>query len=150
MPELLLVTDIAAPAAACFELSLSVDAHTNSMADSGERIVGGVREGSMALGDTVTWEARHFGVRFRMSSKITAYEPSMRFVDEQTRGPFAQWWHEHRFQDLDDRTQMTDVVRFRSPAGPVGRLVDRLVLASYMTRLLTQRNAWLKAELERG
>lgn len=149
MPELLLVTEIAAPAGAAFELSLSVDAHASSMANSCERIVGGVRGGPMALGDTVTWQARHFGVRFRMTSKITAYEPFMRFVDEQTRGPFSQWWHEHRFEEVGGRTQMTDVVRFRSPLGPTGWLVDRAVLTNYMTGLLTQRNAWLKAELER-
>ena len=44
---------------------------------------------------------------------------------------------------------MTDVVRYRSPAGPIGRLVDRVVLERYLTRLLAQRNAWLKEELER-
>jgi hypothetical protein len=44
---------------------------------------------------------------------------------------------------------MTDVVKYRSPAGTLGRLVDRLGLERYMRRLLTQRNDWLKAELER-
>jgi hypothetical protein len=43
---------------------------------------------------------------------------------------------------------MTDVIRFRSPVGPAGRLVDRLVLTGYMTRLLVQRNAWLRAAAE--
>ncbi|PAX90951.1 cyclase, partial [Streptomyces albidoflavus] len=28
----------------------------------------------MALGDTVTWRARHFGVVWRMTSRITAYD----------------------------------------------------------------------------
>lgn len=129
-------------------LSLSVDAHARSMGSSGERVVAGVRSGSMELGQTVTWQAWHFGLPFRMTSKITAYERPSRFVDEQTRGPFAAWWHEHRFEQDAGQTVMTDVVHYRSPGGPLGRLVDRVFLERYMHRLLQQRNAWLKAELE--
>lgn len=149
MPELVLTTEIAAPIDRCFAMSLSVEAHASSMGPSGERIVAGVASGSMTLGDTVTWQARHFGLPFRMTSKITAYEAPTRFVDEQTKGPFASWWHEHRFQSSEDLTVMTDVVRYRSPIGPIGVLADRLVLERYMARLLTQRNDWLKLELER-
>ncbi|WP_342354704.1 hypothetical protein [Ornithinicoccus hortensis] len=38
---------------------------------------------------------------------------------------------------------MTDIVEFESPAGPLGRAVNSLVLTQYMTKLLRQRNAWL-------
>ena len=148
MPEIVLTTEIAAPVADCFTLSLSVDAHTSSMGRSGERVVAGVRSGVMTLGDSVTWQARHFGLPFRMTSAITEHESPVRFVDEQTRGPFAQWWHEHRFVEQGSRTLMTDVVRYRSPAGPLGALVDRMVLQRYMSRILAERNAWLKQELE--
>jgi ligand-binding SRPBCC domain-containing protein len=104
----------------------------------------------MGPGDTVTWEARHVGVPFRMTSAITEYDAPHRFVDEQQRGPFRSWWHEHRFaQRADGGTEMTDVVVYRAPLGPLGAAVDGLVLRRYMTRLLTARNAWLKDELER-
>lgn len=150
MPELVFSTEIAAPRDRCFALSLSVDAHTSSMKSSGEEVIGGVRSGAMAFGDTVTWRARHFGIPFRMTSRITEYDAPMRFVDEQMQGPFASWWHEHRFDETDGRTMMTDAVRFRSPLGPIGRLVDRAVLQRYLAGLLEQRNAWLKDELESG
>ena len=149
MPQFVLTTEIAAPIEECFAFSLSVDAHTNSMEGSGERIVAGVASGSMKLGDTVTWQARHFGIPFRMTSKITEYESPARFVDQQTRGPFALWRHEHHFETSGVYVVMTDVVRFRSPAGPIGWLVDHLILADYMARLLAARNAWLKEQLER-
>jgi ligand-binding SRPBCC domain-containing protein len=149
VPRILLRTTIHAPAEACFDLSLSVDAHTASMGSSGERAVAGVTRGVMGPGDTVTWQARHFGVRFRMTSAITAYERPHRFVDEQQRGPFGAWWHEHRFALREDgSTEMTDVVVYRSPFGLLGRAVDALVLQRYVTRLLQTRNAWLRAELE--
>jgi ligand-binding SRPBCC domain-containing protein len=139
---------IAAPAAECFRLALSVDAHTQSMGGSGERAVAGVTSGVMGPGDTVTWQATHFGVPFRMTSKVAAYDEPHRFVDEQQRGPFAAWWHEHTFTPTDGGSLMVDTVRFRSPLGPLGAAVDGLVLRRYMTRLLERRNGWLRTTLE--
>jgi hypothetical protein len=43
---------------------------------------------------------------------------------------------------------MIDVVEFGSPLGWLAALADRVVLDRYMTHLLRQRNAWLKAALE--
>lgn len=149
VPMVRLETTIAATPAACFELSLSVDGHAASMSNSGEQPVAGVTSGHMTLGDTVTWRARHFGIAFRMTSVISALERPHRFVDEQLRGPFGSWWHEHTFSELDHGgTLMVDVVRFRAPLGLLGSMAERLVLNAYMTRLLRQRNDWLKRTLE--
>jgi len=144
-----LETLIAAPIGECFDLSLSVDAHTASMRASGERAVSGVTSGVLRLGDTVTWRARHFGIVFRMTSAITEYDYPSRFVDEQQRGPFRQWRHEHTFTAMPDgKTQMIDVVEFKSPLGSAGSIADGLLLRHYLPRLLRQRNTWLKATLE--
>ncbi|MER6974993.1 SRPBCC family protein [Nocardioides sp. NPDC000445] len=143
MPRIELTTEIPATLEQCFELSLSVDAHQSSMSDSGERAIAGVTSGAMRLGDSVTWHARHFGVPFTMTSVISQYDAPYRFVDEQESGPFRRWWHEHRFDPVAGGTLMTDVVELESPAGPVGRFVNALVLTRYMTKLLEQRNAWL-------
>ena len=143
MPRIELTTEIPATPERCFDLSLSVDAHRSSMSDSGERAIAGVTSGVMRLGDSVTWGARHFGIPFTMTSVISQYDVPYRFVDEQESGPFRRWWHEHRFEPVSGGTLMTDVVEFESPAGPVGRFVNALVLTRYMTKLLEQRNAWL-------
>src|SRR6266487_7011670 len=105
MRSIRLETVIAAPIGDCFDLSLSVDAHRASMSQSGERAIGGVTSGVMKLGDTVTWRARHFGIPVRMTSAITEYERPVRFVDEQQRGPFERWRHEHIFTAVDDGTK---------------------------------------------
>lgn len=131
----------------CFALSLSVDAHAASMQGSGEHAIAGVTSGEMALGDTVTWQARHFGIPFTMSSQISEYDCPTRFVDEQVSGPFKVWRHEHLFVPTAEGTLMTDLVTFSSPAGPLGRAVDRLMLGKYMTALLERRNEWLVQEL---
>jgi ligand-binding SRPBCC domain-containing protein len=148
MPTLRLETVVRAPVEDCFDLSLSVDAHTASMGRSGERAVAGVTSGRMALGDTVTWQARHFGLSFRMTSRIVAWDRPARFVDEQVAGPFRSWSHEHTFTAVDEGTLMVDVARFEAPYGALGRAAEGLVLTRYMTRLLAQRNEWLRQELE--
>lgn len=150
MSSLRLRTVIAASPEACFELSLSVDAHTSSMRASGERIVDGVRSGVMALGDTVTWRARHFGVPWTMTSKITEYERPTMFVDEQVRGPFRSWHHRHLFRPFDGGTEMIDEVQLCSPLGILGRFADRAVVRHYLHGLLKTRNEWLRQELERS
>ncbi|MBL0884762.1 SRPBCC family protein [Myceligenerans indicum] len=145
MPHLRFETLVPATTDECFRASLSVDAHTASMAASGERAVAGVTRGVMDLGDTVTWQARHFGLPIRMTSAITALDRPHRFVDEQVSGPFAHWYHEHVFTPVDAGTRMVDTIDFRAPLGPLGAVVDRLVLTRYMTRLIRERNSWLVA-----
>lgn len=147
MPTIRLETVVVAPPMTCFELSLSIDAHTASMAASGERAIGPTTSGVLGAGDTVTWRARHFGLPFTMTSQITEHDPPHRFVDEQVSGPFARWWHEHRFEARGRGTLMTDVIEYSPPLGPVGRVVDRLALTSYLTRLVAARNEWLAAQL---
>ena len=144
-----MVTQINAPAETWFALSLDVDLHRLSTGGH-EEIVAGVRSGEMRLGDQVTWRARHFGIPWRMTSKITDYERPTRFADEQQSGPFASWHHEHRFEEHDGVTTMTDLVDYRSPAGPLGTLVDRVVLERYVTNLLDRRNVFLRPQAEDG
>lgn len=143
------VTTIAAPIEVVFDLSLDIDAHLASMADSGERAIAGTTSGLIGLGETVTWRARHFGIPFTMTSKVTEWERPHRFVDEQIRGPFREFHHEHRFEAVDGTTVMTDRVRFDAPVGPIGRVVEHLVLGRYLYKLIDERGQYLKAEAER-
>ena len=136
-----LVTDADAPAERLFDISLSIDAHVASMSGSRERAIAGVTSGSIALGETVTWRARHFGVWFTLTSRITECERPHRFVDEQVRGPFRTFRHEHAFVELDGGTRMTDTITVASPI--LGRVVERLVLVPYLRRLIAQRNVHL-------
>lgn len=128
---------------ALFDASLDIDAHVASMSDSGERAIGGVTSGRIGLGESVTWRARHVGVWFTMTSRITALDRPDRFVDEQVRGPFRAFRHEHTFETVDGGTLMTDTLTVASPV--FGRLAERLILVPYLRRLIRQRNAHLLA-----
>ncbi|WP_127474451.1 SRPBCC family protein [Microbacterium sulfonylureivorans] len=132
-------------AAELFDVSLNIDAHLASMADSGEGAVAGVTSGAIGLGETVTWRARHFGIWFTMTSRISEADAPRRFVDEQVHGPFRVFRHEHRFAEVGGRTRMTDTLTVGSPV--FGRLVERLVLVPYLRQLIAQRNAHLLKSL---
>ena len=143
-----LTTQIHAPIGRVFDLARDLDVHARSMAHTRERAVAGRTTGRVDVGDTVTWRARHFRVWWSLTSRITVVEPPTRFEDVQERGPFAWFRHEHRFESVDGRTLMLDHWEHRSPLGPLGRVVDRLVLARYMRTLLVTRNAAIKREAE--
>ena len=128
-----------------FDLSLDIDVHVSSMAQTGERAIAGVTTGRIGLHDTVTWRARHFGIWFTMTSEITALDEPTRFVDEQLHGPFKTFVHEHRFDPTASGCRMSDTITAGSPI--FGRLAERLVLVPYLRRLITERNAHLPSTL---
>ena len=99
-------------------------------------------------GDVVTWEARHLGVRQRLTSKITQFDAPRSFEDEQIAGPFTSFWHRHEFRGRDGAAVMTDLVRYRAPFGPIGWLAERAYLDRYLRALLERRAAYLRALAE--
>jgi ligand-binding SRPBCC domain-containing protein len=143
-----LQTVIEAPIELVYDLARDIDLHARSMAHTNERAVAGRTGGRIVSGETVTWRARHFGITWSLTSLITVTEAPTRFVDEQLQGPFRSFRHEHRFESMTGATVMTDRWQHIAPLGPLGRLVDRLVLERHMRGLLETRNRVLKAEAE--
>lgn len=149
MPTLDLATDIAAPPERVFDLARCIDLHMASTAHTGERAVAGVTSGLIGMGQEVTWEARHLGVRQRLSVRITLYDRPRMFVDRMVKGAFAHMEHHHHFAPLPDGgTRMRDVFVYASPLGPLGLLADALFLKRHLRNLLLRRNAMLKAVAE--
>ncbi len=143
-----LFTSIAAPPERVFDLARSIDAHQQSAEGTHERAVAGVTSGLIGLGDEVTWEARHFGVKQRLTVRITGFERPARFQDIMVAGAFKSMKHDHEFIAQPPGTLMVDRFEFESPFGLLGRMADRLFLFGYMRRFLVRRNQVLKALAE--
>jgi hypothetical protein len=69
-----------------------------------------------------------------MTSRITALDRPHRFVDEQVRGPFRTFRHEHVFRTEGAETVMIDTLTIGSPV--FGALAERVVLVPYLRRLI--------------
>jgi ligand-binding SRPBCC domain-containing protein len=144
VPQIYLATSVSAPIERCFDLARSVDAHVTSTAATRERVVGGRSSGLLSLGEEVTWEAVHFGVRQRFTARITEFERPTRFVDEMVRGVFARFRHVHQFRTVGGVTEVTDLVDYASPLGVLGALADALVVKRHLTAFLIARAEVLK------
>ena len=149
MTTIILTTEIDASIQRCFDLSRDVDMHLESTEQTNEKAVGGRTTGLFELGDEVTWEAIHFGIKQRLSTKITQMNAPHFFEDVMTKGAFKSMRHEHHFEEKNGKTFMKDIFRYEKPFGIIGRLFDKLVLKKYMTTLLTKRNSVIKRAAEK-
>ena len=149
MPLIELKTIIKANPEVCFDLSLDIDLHMQSMKQTNERAIAGTTTGQIQRGETVTWKARHFGLNFTMTSQITELIRPMFFKDEMIRGPFKYLRHQHIFGQTPEGTLMTDLFDFRSPLGILGTMADKLILEGYLRKLLIKRNELIKTTAER-
>lgn len=145
-----LSTVIRAPRERVFDMARSIDAHQVSTVGTEERAVAGVTRGLIGLGEEVTWEARHFGIRQRLTVRVTAFERPAHFQDIMISGAFSSMTHDHTFEQHSDGTLMRDRFEFTSPLGVLGRIADSLFLTSYMRRFIVRRNAVLKQLAESG
>lgn len=71
----------------------------------------------MREGALIDYRLRLHGIPFGWRTKITAWNPRHRFVDEQIRGPYRCWIHEHFFEAADGGTFVRDRVTYAVPGG---------------------------------
>ena len=138
---------IEAPIARCFDLSRSIEVHLAGNTHFGEQAVasGGATSGLLSLHQRVTWQARHFWIRQKLTSEITAFEFPVYFQDRMITGAFRIMEHDHFFRALSSqRTEMKDAFRFAAPLPILGRIAEVLVLQRYMRALLHERNQVIK------
>jgi ligand-binding SRPBCC domain-containing protein len=145
MQTIILETTIAAPAERCFLLSLSVDLHKASTAQTSEEAIAGVTSGLIGPNETVTWRARHFGLTLTHATLISEYIRPTHFQDIMTQGAFKSFVHDHDFEvAADGRTVMRDELRFAAPFGPLGWIAETFFLRRYLRGFLETRNQLIK------
>ncbi len=88
------------------------------------------------------------GIPVSWRTRIDAYDPPNGFEDVQLRGPYARWEHRHAFRAVDGGTLMTDEIDYRLPFGPLGDLVNRLVVRRELEHIFGYRAAVLQTALQ--
>ena len=90
----------------------------------------------MRPGAVIDYRLNVHGLPMRWRTEIMAWEPPYRFVDEQKRGPYRLWIHEHSFKPQAGGTLCTDHVRY---AVPGGKIVDRLFVRRDVEKIFAYR-----------
>lgn len=91
---------------------------------------------AITTGTQIDYRLRLHGLPIRWQSRISVWEPPFRFVDEQMRGPYRRWYHEHTFESLPGGTRCRDVVDYEVPGG---RLVNFLFVRPDLRRIFRYR-----------
>jgi ligand-binding SRPBCC domain-containing protein len=95
---------------------------------------------TMRVGTRIDYRLRIHGLPVRWQSEISAWEPPYRFVDEQRRGPYKRWHHEHIFESIEGGTAIHDVVDYRGPGWFLEPLVNRLFIRRDVERIFAYRH----------
>lgn len=143
-----LTTTINAPMTVVFDLSRNIDTHQQSASKTQEKAIAGRTTGLINKGETVTWRGKHFGFYLQHQSVISALDFPAYFVDEQLKGHFKSFKHQHFFEEKDGLTIMKDVMDYETPFGILGKIFDQWLLKKHLTQFLIHRNAVLKQEAE--
>lgn len=145
MTRIVVETFIAAPPEVVFDLARDVSAHTKSASFTGERAVApGRTEGLLELGDLVTFEGVHFGIRQRFTAKIVEFDRPRRFVDELVKAAFKSMRHVHEFEPRDGGTLMRDTLDWVSPLGILGVIADQIAVRRHLQNFVTKKQQALK------
>ncbi len=77
---------------------------------------------SIQRGTKIDYKLKIKGISFRWQSLISLWQPPTYFVDEQIRGPYSYWYHDHKFKDVRGGTLIIDQVTYKVPFGLFGDL----------------------------
>jgi ligand-binding SRPBCC domain-containing protein len=99
---------------------------------------------TMRPGTLIDYELTLMGVRFHWQTLIEQFEPELRFVDVQLRGPYRRWHHEHRFEEFEGGTWVIDRVDYEMPLGPLGRMAHALWVARSLEQIFAYRAAKMR------
>ncbi|MEM7051142.1 MAG: SRPBCC family protein [Acidobacteriota bacterium] len=91
----------------------------------------------MKAGALIDYRLRLRGLPIRWRTRIAAWEPPYRFFDEQIRGPYRLWYHQHTFEERDGGTLVRDQVDYRML---FGRLAHPLIVGRDVRRIFAFRS----------
>ena len=99
----------------------------------------------MQAGALIDYRLRVHGWPVRWQTRIAAWEPPVRFVDEQLRGPYRLWRHEHTFEEEAGGTRVRDVVHYAVLGGAV---VNALFVRPDLRKIFFYRQKKLAERLD--
>jgi ligand-binding SRPBCC domain-containing protein len=79
------------------------------------------------------------GIPLSWMTEITQVEHLNYFIDEQRKGPYKLWHHQHHFRAIEEGVEMTDLVHYGPPLGILGNIAQSLIIKSKLTEIFKYR-----------
>jgi len=80
----------------------------------------------------------------RWVTEITHVDEGRMFVDEQRFGPYRFWHHQHLFEETEGGVEVTDLIHYALPLGPLGRIAHSLIVKRQLDEIFEFRRKYLK------
>jgi ligand-binding SRPBCC domain-containing protein len=144
MTTIKITTNYYAPIETVFDTNRNIDIHQQSASKTKEVAIAGITSGLINKNETVTWKGKHFGVYLTHQSLISEMIFPTYFIDEQLKGQFKSFKHQHFFEQKENYVEVTDLLEYETPFGIFGQLFDKLLLKKHLTNFIIHRNAVLK------
>ncbi len=95
---------------------------------------------AMQKGTIIDYKLKIHGFPIKWKTLIELWEPGVRFIDFQVKGPYKLWRHLHEFKDLKNGTTlMNDRVEYALPFGPLGLLVHPILVRPDIEKIFAYR-----------
>ena len=144
MTTIKITTNYFAPIETIFNTNRNIDIHQQSASKTKEIAIAGITSGLINKKETVTWKGKHFGVYLTHQSLISEMIFPTYFVDEQLKGKFKSFKHQHFFEQKENYVEVTDILEYETPFGIFGQLFDKLLLKKHLRNFIIHRNTVLK------
>lgn len=91
-------------------------------------------------GMVIRYHVRPFlNIKMNWTTEITHLRDYSYFVDNQLDGPYSIWNHQHHFKEVDSGVEMTDILFYKIPFGPLGRLANWLFVRRQVRKIFKYR-----------
>ncbi|MDX2088884.1 MAG: SRPBCC family protein [Kofleriaceae bacterium] len=98
----------------------------------------------MREGARIDYRIKLNGIPMRWTTLIAAYEPGVRFIDVQERGPYKLWHHTHTFRDVYGGTEIGDLVLYEIGRGALGTLAHAMFVRRQLAHIFDYRSKVMK------
>jgi ligand-binding SRPBCC domain-containing protein len=82
-----------------------------------------------------------FGVPLYWMTEITHVKPKDFFADEQRKGPYRMWHHQHHFREISGGVEMTDIVHYKSPGWVLEGILNKFLVRGQLNKVFNFRMA---------
>ena len=104
----------------------------------------------MSEGTLIDYRLKVRGLPIRWRSRIAVWDPPRRFVDDQLKGPYRRWHHEHTFEARDGGTLCRDVVDYELYGGPLAPLIHAVFVRPDVRKIFAYRQHVLEERFGRA